>query len=124
MLKTNQEMLEEKIAYANRKIEKYNARIESLTELVKYNRAIIENLRAKRKNEKVIFNVEKNEARILKKGFEKSSAYEENLKKENLELAVQIERTERHLKSITDTRDKLTKILNKSKSQDSKDLKK
>lgn len=119
MLKTNQEMLEEKIAYADKKIANYQARIENITELIKYNRTIIDTLQRRRTHEKVFIDIEKNEAKKLKKNAEKISEYEQQLKDENVYLSGQLDIAERHLASITETKEKLKSILSKTKKEKS-----
>ena len=111
MLKTNEQMLKEKIEYANNKIKKYESRIENLIELIKYNRAIIDNLQNKRKHEEVFYDIEKNEAKKLKKNAVKATEYEKQLREENQKLANQLDIAERHLVEIKKTKERLQSIL-------------
>ena len=118
MLKTNQQLLEEKIAYANKRIENYNTRIQNLTELIKYNRDIIDKLVLRRKHEKVSIDVEKNVAKKLTTNAEKASQYEQQLREENHYLADQLDIAERHLATITKTKAKLQSLLGRPKNNE------
>ncbi len=114
MLKTNKELLKEKIAYADKKIECYMEKINELKDVVFCNRTIINNLIFKRKHAKVVLDAEKNEAKVYKSNS-KITDLEKELKQENLDLAIEIEKTEEKLKQMQSTRKNLVSILNGTK---------
>ena len=116
MLKTNNELLKEKIAYADEKIKKYKAKIEAISDLIYCNRTIIDNLLFKRTKSKVILDYEKNISTILKSNDEISD-YEKSLKEENVKLAIELEKLEDKLIDISSTRKNLQSILDGKKKQ-------
>lgn len=114
MLKTNEQLLIEKIENADKQISDYEKRIVDLNEMIASNRIIIDQLAHKRKYSKLIFDLKNNVAKKEKASGVITKA-EESLIKENTELSAILERTERHLAEIKKTRKNLASILDGSK---------
>lgn len=117
MLKTNEQLLQEKIEYATGKIKQYEARIELLNEAILDNRRVLDGILQRRLNKTVVLNAMTFTATSVNssKPCETEVKYEKSLKDENAAYAEEIEKLEDKIKEFKSTKQNLTSILNKTK---------
>lgn len=115
MLKTNEQLLQEKIEYATDKIKQYEARIELLNEAILENKRILDSILMMRMNKKITFDIANNRTITSSAVNNAEAKYEQALKQENLEYTEEIEKLEDKIKELKKTKNNLTSILNKTK---------
>lgn len=115
MLKTNEQLLQEKIEYATDKIKQYEARIELLNEAILENKRILDSILMMRMNKKITFDIANNRTITSSAVNNAEAKYEQALKQENLEYTEEIEKLEDKIKELQKTKNNLTSILNKTK---------
>ena len=117
MLKTNNQLLEEKIAYIDAKIARYTQKVEAISELILCNRAILNNLLSKRKHTKIVFDVENNQAKEYKNKSTQISSQEKVLSQENVALASEMEKLENKIAELNKTKVNFQSILSGTKTK-------
>ncbi len=117
MLKTNEQLLQEKIDYATGKIKQYEARIELLNEAILDNKRILDSILMMRMNKKITFDIANNRTITSNAVNNAEEKYEQALKQENLEYTEEIEKLEDKIKEFKKTKNNLSSILNKTKSK-------
>lgn len=117
MLKTNNQLLEEKIAYIDEKIARYTQKVEAISELILCNRAILNNLLSKRKHTKIVFDVENNQAKEYKNKSTQISSQEKVLSQENVALASEMEKLENKIAELNKTKVNFQSILSGTKTK-------